>query len=152
MSTSALVPMISPDGRLGDIPAERVNEATAAGFKQAVVMTSPDGQLGYVPHDRANEAVKAGFKVGQPSAQAFADRGQNAEGFASAVGSDLAGMAKGAAPLLAGPAGVAYQAGKQAIGEAKSYVPDREDGRRECSGRTCSGRPREGLPDSRRSK
>jgi hypothetical protein len=114
--------MISPDGRLGDIPAERVNEATAAGFKQAVVMTSPDGQLGYVPHDRANEAVKAGFKVGQPSAQAFADRGQNAEGFASAVGSDLAGMAKGAAPLLAGPAGVAYQAGKQAIGEAKSYV------------------------------
>lgn len=121
MSTPSLVPMISPDGRSGDIPADRVNEALAAGFKGAVVMTSPDGQQGYVPHDRANEAINAGFKVGQPSAQAFADRGQNKEGFLSALGSDLKGMAKGAAPMVLGPAGMAYQSGKQSLADYQSY-------------------------------
>lgn len=116
MSTPAMVPMLSPDGRSGDIPHDRVNEALAAGFKGAVVMTSPDGQQGYIPHDRAQEAIQAGFKVGQPSANAFADRGQNAEGFMSTLGSDLKGMAKGAITPFP------YQIGKQAYGDLKSFL------------------------------
>lgn len=123
MSTPSLVPMISPDGRSGDIPADRVNEALAAGFKGAVVMTSPDGQQGYVPHDRANDAIKAGFKVGQPGAQAFADRGQNAEGGFSALGSDLVGMVKGAASNPAAMLGATgpIALGRQLAGSGAAY-------------------------------
>jgi hypothetical protein len=121
MSSPVMVPMLSPDGRSGDIPADRVNEALAAGFKGAVIMTSPDGKQGYVPHDRAQEAVKAGFKVGTPSAIAFEQRGQNAQGFGSALGSDLAGMAKGAGPMLLGAPGMAYQGAKQSLADYQSY-------------------------------
>jgi hypothetical protein len=64
--TPGVVPMIAPDGSSGDIPNEKVADATRAGFKPAVVMTSPDGQMGYVPRERAADAIKAGFKVGQP--------------------------------------------------------------------------------------
>lgn len=63
--TSGTVPMLAPDGSSGDIPADRAQDALAAGFKRAVVMHSPDGQIGYVPVERAQEALKAGFKVGQ---------------------------------------------------------------------------------------
>jgi hypothetical protein len=59
----ATTPMISPDGTTGDIPTANVQQATQAGFKQAVAMTSPDGKLGYVPFDRAADARKAGFKT-----------------------------------------------------------------------------------------
>jgi hypothetical protein len=67
--TPGVVPMIAPDGSTGDIPNEKVADATRAGFKPAVVMTSPDGQMGYVPRERAADAIKAGFKVGQPETQ-----------------------------------------------------------------------------------
>lgn len=57
------VPMIAPDGTSGEIPTDRVQAATAAGFKQAVEMTSPDGKQGYIPVERQQDALKAGFKM-----------------------------------------------------------------------------------------
>lgn len=62
-SPAPMVPMISPDGRSGDIPANRVAEAQKAGFKPAYAMTSPDGQTGYVPDDQYQNAVAKGFKL-----------------------------------------------------------------------------------------
>lgn len=61
------VPMLSPDGTSGEIPADKVQAAMQAGFKQAVEMTSPDGKAGYIPVDRQQDAMRAGFK---PASQA----------------------------------------------------------------------------------
>lgn len=63
-SPAPMVPMISPDGRSGDIPSNRVQDAIKAGFKQALAMTAPDGKTtGYVPVDKALDAQNAGFKM-----------------------------------------------------------------------------------------
>lgn len=62
------VPMLAPDGTSGDIPSDKVQAATAAGFKQAVAMTSPDGKTGYIPVERQQDAMQAGFKpIAPPS-------------------------------------------------------------------------------------
>jgi len=72
MGGPATVPMLSPDGTSGEIPADQVQAAQQAGFKRAVSMVSPDGKsTGYIPEDRVNDATKAGFRFGtteQPSA------------------------------------------------------------------------------------
>lgn len=60
---SATVPMISPDGQIGDIPVDQADKASAAGFKHAVDMVSPDGKHGTIPTDQAEAAQKAGFRV-----------------------------------------------------------------------------------------
>ena len=58
-----MVPMLSPDGRSGDIPQERIQDALAAGFKQVVPMVAPDGKTtGYIPTERVQDARTAGFK------------------------------------------------------------------------------------------
>lgn len=58
-----LVPIFSPDGKLGDIPASRLHEAVQHGGKPGVHMTAPDGTKGVIPADRVQDAVKNGGKV-----------------------------------------------------------------------------------------
>lgn len=57
------VPMFAPDGTQGDIPAERVHEALAAGGAIGVPVLAPDGTHGFVPANRLHEALKAGGKI-----------------------------------------------------------------------------------------
>jgi hypothetical protein len=62
------VPMLAPDGRSGEIPVDKVNEARAAGFKVAVTMKSPDGQTGYIPTENVHAAAAKGFTMVPTSA------------------------------------------------------------------------------------
>ena len=64
MSTT---PMFAPDGRIGDVPNDRVQDAVQAGFKAGVDMISPKGIRGTVPQERAQEALKAGFAYQSPA-------------------------------------------------------------------------------------
>jgi hypothetical protein len=57
------VPAFSPDGTLGDIPAERAHDAVKSGFKLGVDLVSPDGQPGAVPIERVHDAMQKGFKL-----------------------------------------------------------------------------------------
>lgn len=59
--------MISPDGKVGDIPIEQADSAEKAGFKRAVDMVSPDGQHGAIPIENAEAAQAKGFRVGRPN-------------------------------------------------------------------------------------
>lgn len=84
------VPVFAPDGTLGDIPAEKLHDALAAGFKQGVTMKSADGKLGVIPADRVPEAAKSGLKI-----VPLGDQETQQPGFWHSLYSDLAGMAKG---------------------------------------------------------
>lgn len=64
---ASTVPMISPDGQIGDIPVDQADKAATAGFKHAVDMVSPDGQKGTIPTENAEAAQKAGFRVAGPT-------------------------------------------------------------------------------------
>ncbi len=55
--------MLAPDGTSGEIPMDKVDAATKAGFKRAIEMTSPNGKPGYIPEDRQRDALNAGFKA-----------------------------------------------------------------------------------------
>lgn len=55
--------MLSPDGQVGDIPQERVGDASSQGFKLAQDMLSPDGKPGVIPFDRVHDALAKGFKL-----------------------------------------------------------------------------------------
>ena len=66
MSTQAEVPMIAPDGSVGDIPQERVPEAIRAGGKLGTDMLGPDGSRGVIPIDRVHEAINAGGRLAPP--------------------------------------------------------------------------------------
>lgn len=57
--------MISPKGRSGEVPVERVDDAVKLGFKHATTMYSPSGKQGYVPNERVEEAKKKGFSTVQ---------------------------------------------------------------------------------------
>lgn len=101
--TSAMVPMIAPDGSAGQVPAARVKDALAAGGKIGVEMLDQDGNRGTIPLERYGDGLKAGGKL----APEMPNPGKQG-GFWGAVGSDLASMGKGL--LFANPAGQAYQA------------------------------------------
>lgn len=59
--------MIAPDGTPGEIPVEKVDAATKAGFKLGKVLVAPDQRtVGTVPVDRIADALKAGFTDQQP--------------------------------------------------------------------------------------
>jgi hypothetical protein len=55
--------MFGPDGSVGDIPSERVNDAVKAGFKVGQDLLSPDGRTGTVPLDSVHAALEKGFKL-----------------------------------------------------------------------------------------
>jgi len=61
-----MVPMLSPDGQVGDVPHDRVGEAVKAGFKVGQEMTSPDGKAGVIPVDSVHDAIHAGFQMVPP--------------------------------------------------------------------------------------
>lgn len=52
--------VFAPDGTQGNIPAENVQAAVAAGGKVGVHIFDPDGNEGFVPHDQLPAAIKAG--------------------------------------------------------------------------------------------
>lgn len=64
---STTLPMISPDGKVGDIPVEQADNAEKAGFKRAVDMVSPTGQHGAIPVENAEAAQANGFRIGRPN-------------------------------------------------------------------------------------
>jgi hypothetical protein len=68
MSTTATTPMISPDGDIGDVPQEHVNDAVKAGFQLGQDMVSPDGKNGTIPFGKVHDAIKAGFQMKPPAA------------------------------------------------------------------------------------
>src|SRR5438034_8324059 len=100
--TSATVPMFSPDGLLGDIPYEKMQQARQAGAMPAVQIKSPEGDVGWVPAHRTADAVKAGGQL-LPIEEQEAQH----PGFWHAVAEDSLGMLKGMAPLLGGPPAIA---------------------------------------------
>ena len=51
-----MIPMIAPDGSVGEIPKDKVQDAVSAGFKLGFFMKAPDGSTGVIPRDRAGEA------------------------------------------------------------------------------------------------
>src|SRR5438445_4658756 len=57
------VPMFSPDGQLGDVPHEGVNDAVQKCFTLGQDMVSPDGKPGTIPMDKVHDAIKAGFQL-----------------------------------------------------------------------------------------
>jgi hypothetical protein len=62
--------MLSPDGAVGDVPQEHVNDAVnQGGFKIAQDMISPDGQEGVIPLDQVHAAVARGFQLKPPAPQ-----------------------------------------------------------------------------------
>jgi hypothetical protein len=63
MSTSATVPMLSPDGQIGDVPQENAGKAVQSGFKMGQDMLSPDGQAGVIPFDQVHQALAKGFQL-----------------------------------------------------------------------------------------
>lgn len=63
MATSQTVPMIAPDGSIGEIPMERMQDAVHAGFQVGVNVVSPDGKTGVIPAHRYQDALKSGFKI-----------------------------------------------------------------------------------------
>src|SRR6266853_767417 len=66
------VPMISPDGDIGDVPRAKVNDAVKSGFKVGVDMIAPDGKagkrgtMGTIPVDSVHDAIHAGFQMAPP--------------------------------------------------------------------------------------
>jgi len=61
-----MVPMLSPDGQIGDVPHDCVGDAVEAGFKVGQEMTSPDGKAGVIPVDSVHDAIHAGFQMVPP--------------------------------------------------------------------------------------
>lgn len=81
------VPVFAPDGTLGDIPQERLQDAVKAGGIPGVNFKDPQGNLGVIPANRTQDAVKAGgtiipFQTAQPQQPGVLDT----------IGSDLKGM------------------------------------------------------------
>lgn len=106
--------MFAPDGTLGDIPAEKLMAAKAAGFKQGVTMKTADGKLGVIPADRVPAAAKSGLQIVPLQEQET----QHA-GFWASLGSDIKDMMKGAATaaatvLSSDPNDIAYRMNQQA--------------------------------------
>lgn len=62
--------MFSPDGDVGDVPAEKAGEAAQAGFKVGMDMLSPDSQPGVIPVDRVHDALAKGFQIKPPATTA----------------------------------------------------------------------------------
>src|SRR5437899_1592358 len=91
MST-ATVPMFSPDGILGDIPYEKMQDARKAGGMPAVQVKSPEGEAGWIPANRMQDAVKAGGQV-----VPFEQQEAQHPGFWHAVAEDSLGILKGIA-------------------------------------------------------
>ena len=63
MATNSTMPMLSPDGQVGDVPLEQVSDAVKGGYKVGQDMLSPDGKAGTVPLDSVHDALGKGFQL-----------------------------------------------------------------------------------------
>jgi hypothetical protein len=52
--------MLSPDGKVADIPQGRVADAKNGGYKLAVDMIAPDGKTATIPYERVGDAMSQG--------------------------------------------------------------------------------------------
>jgi hypothetical protein len=69
MSNAQLIPMIAPDGTVGEIPSDKVTEALAKQFRLGVKLQAPSGEIGIIPRDKLVQAVQTpGMHVLQDSA------------------------------------------------------------------------------------
>lgn len=82
-----MIPLFAPDGSMGYVPYEKVNDAIKAGGTIARKMQAPNGDVGYIPASKASDAVKAGGKV-LPYDAEEANGGQE-KGFWNAYSSDF---------------------------------------------------------------
>lgn len=112
--------MLAPDGTVGYIPSDRVNDALKAGGKLGVEMLAPDGTRGIVDRSMVVQAINAGGKVLHDSAQYIApNNGRPAEQQPYSLNTDpvlndLKDMAVGTAKNIAGitAPGIAYRLAK----------------------------------------
>ena len=88
------VTILAPDGTPGDIPAENVPQALAAGGKIGVHVYDPNGNPGYVAHDVLGDALKAGATYAPPSKSTPAYQ-QQPQGFAQNLVAPIPQMAAG---------------------------------------------------------
>ena len=68
MSTSTIIPMIGPNGEVGDVPYSRIDDAVKAGFQRAVEVQHPGtGETGVIPLARYKDALNGGMVPYSPS-------------------------------------------------------------------------------------
>lgn len=128
--------MLSPDGRAGSIPSERVAEAMKAGFKVGKDLVSPDGRKGTVPLDRVAEAVSHGFREDVPDdvaarharSSADAAAGGATPGGGPVTGGNVyanigEGAVKGAGDTLTGLANLTNTVTKHLPGSSHTHIP-----------------------------
>lgn len=106
MSSPQMMPMISPDGQLGDVPVNRVHEAVAQGFKIGQDMVAPDGSHGVIPMERVKDAIGKGFQLAGAPAQSPVGRNLPVAGpisrAATAFGAQAGDLLQAGASMKAG--------------------------------------------------
>lgn len=116
-----MVPMVAPDGTVGEVPSDRVVDGLKMGGKLGVEVEAPDGTRGIIPRENIVKAIQMGGKVIHDSAQYTTkfeqDRNPaNQPGVLKSAASELGSLAKGVPQMLSnameagGPQGVANAA------------------------------------------
>lgn len=121
MPTPRMVPMLGPDGSVGDVPAENVGQAVAAGGKIGVNMTDHNGVAGVVPIDKYGDAMKERQRLTKENISA------DPKGFLQSL-------------TASGPAGIA-----KSIGDAVTAPPQNEEEQRIMGTNADSGLIARGL-------
>ena len=63
-----MIPMVAPDGSVGEVPTDQVTKAISAGGRLGVKVRSPQGEIGIIPRDNIVQAIQHGAHVEQDSA------------------------------------------------------------------------------------
>lgn len=130
MPNTAIV--FDPRGVARDIPYDQLVDLVKKGAIPAVNFLAPDGKSHPVPANRVQEAIKNGGKI-----QPFEEQEVKHPGFWASLGSDLAGMAKGAVTtagnaieeLHGNPFPLANQLANQAIAMQDNAQHRKDEGR-----------------------
>ena len=120
MSTPAMIPMVAPDGSVGEVPQDRVNEALSNGGSLGIKMQAPSGQVGIIPRTNVSQAIRNGGKVvfdpSSVSTEFEQDRthstGDQIISGVKGLGTDLLGMVAGLGTGMGGPQGAIAAAGQ----------------------------------------
>lgn len=130
MSTPRLVPMISPDGDIGDIPEEKVQDAVGKGFQMGQDMIAPDGKTtGTIPVSKVHDAIKKGYQMKPPAAA-----GGQFAGTATQPSEGGSTSPQLAASMQSGPEGLERDP-NQAIGHSAFTGPGAWPGQRPVQGK-----------------
>jgi hypothetical protein len=58
------IAMLSPEGKSGDVPLDRISDALAAGFVRAVKLRNPNTQEElFAPYDVVAKYLSAGYRI-----------------------------------------------------------------------------------------